>query len=78
MGILDKGLSCYSESDPEEVLRKIEETRRLKDSAVRWTDNIDAMESFLTNFTGNRQQTEELMAASCGDEYVVGEGLKDL
>lgn len=75
---LDRGLACYSENDPAEVLEKIEETKRLKDSAIRWTDNIDAMESFFGNITGDRVKTGELMMAACGDEYILGEGLKDL
>jgi hypothetical protein len=78
MEMVDKGLACYSDSDPAEVMRKIAETTKLRDSAIRWTDNIEAMESFFTNLTGDRGQTAQLMHSACGDEYVVGEGLKDL
>lgn len=80
MEMLDKGLSAYSESDPDEVLRKIVETRRLKDSAIVWTDNIEAMESFFTKelLNGDRQRAGELMETACAGEYVLGEGLKDL
>ena len=78
-GMLEKGLSAYSESDPDEVLRKIEETKRLKDSAVVFTDNIESMESFFASILqGDRQKTGELMAEACMGEYVLGEGLKDL
>ena len=78
MQTLVEGLACYSDNDPAEVLHKIDGTLRLKDSAIRWTDNIEAMESFFTNLTGDRAHTAQLMYSACGDEYVVGEGLKDL
>jgi hypothetical protein len=77
MESLDKELACYSDNDPADVLRKVEETKRLKDSTIRWTDNIESLESLLINLTGDRAQVAELMRSACGDEYVVGEGLKD-
>ena len=78
MEALDKELAGYSDNDPAEILRKIEETKKMKDSAIRWTDNIEAMESFISSLTMDRAQTAEIMARACGDEYVAGEGLKDL
>lgn len=75
---LDQGLACFSESDPATLEAKAEETKRLKDSAIRLTDNIYAMESFFTNITNDREKTGLLMANACGDEYVIGEGLKEL
>jgi vacuolar-type H+-ATPase subunit I/STV1 len=78
MESLDKELACYSDNDPADVLRKVEGTKRLKDSTIRWTDNIESLESLLINLTGDRAQVAELMRSACGDEYVVGEGLKDL
>ncbi|PBP19156.1 meiotic nuclear division protein 1 [Diplocarpon rosae] len=78
MEMLDKELACYSEHDPAGILRKAEEARRLKDSAIRWTDNIEAMESYIGSITGDRDATAGFMAAACGADYVVGEGLKDL
>ncbi|KAH6675649.1 meiotic nuclear division protein 1 [Halenospora varia] len=78
MEILDSELSCYSDNDPAEIMRKVEETKKLKDSAIQWTDNIEAMESFIASLTGDRAQAAQLMQSSCGDEYVPGEGLKDL
>jgi hypothetical protein len=77
METLDRELACYSDNDPAEVLRKVEETKRLKDSAIRWTDNIESIESFLISMT-SRTQATGIMHSNCGDEYVVGEGLKDL
>ncbi len=78
MEILDKELACYTDNDPAAVQRRIEETKKLQDSAIRWTDNIDSMESFITGLTGDRAKIAEIMQSACGDEYVAGEGLKDL
>jgi len=78
METLDKDLACYSDNDPAEIIRKVEETKRTKDSAVKWTDNMEAMQSFLFSILGDRAQVAATMQTTCGDEYVVGEGLKDL
>jgi hypothetical protein len=78
MELLNKELALYSDDDPTEVLRKVEETKKLKQSAFRWTDNIESMETFITNLIGDRAKAAEAMASACGDEYVAGEGLKDL
>jgi len=75
---LDAGLACYSENDPVAVAEKIEETKRLKDSAIRWTDNIEAVEYYIGRLVNDRAQTADMMARCCGDEYVAGEGLKEL
>jgi Mnd1 HTH domain len=77
-GILDGELSCYSDSDPTEVQRDMEEIKNLKASAIRWTDNIEALECMLGDLTKDRHQTAEIMHHTCGDEYVPGEGLKEL
>lgn len=76
--VLDKELACYCDNDPAEILRKTDEAKTAKDKAMRWTDNIEAIESFITNLTSDRAQAAELMQSTCGDEYVIGEGLKDL
>jgi hypothetical protein len=78
MDILDKELSLYSANDPAEVLRKVADTQKLKDSAIRWTDKIESLETFLVNLTGDRAQAASYMQSACGDEYVIGEGLKEL
>lgn len=75
---LDAGLARYSETDPVAVRGKVEETKRLRDSAMRLTDNIEAMECFFGTLTNDRAVTAEMMLRTCGDEYVVGEGLKEL
>jgi len=75
---IGKELACYSDNDPAEIQRKVEETKKAKGSAIKWTDNVEAMQSFLSNLVGDRTQVAETMQSTCGDEYVVGEGLKDL
>lgn len=78
MEALDKELACYCDNDPTEILRKQEDTRRLKESAFRNTDNIEALESFISGLIGDRNAMAQLMHTALGDEYVMGEGLKDL
>lgn len=75
---LDRELATYSENDPTEALRKVEETTKLKASAIAWTDNIDSLESYITGMVGDRAAVAEIMRNACGDEYVIGEGLKEL
>lgn len=78
MEVLDKELACYSDHDPAEILLKTEESEKFRNAAVRCTDNIEALESFISQMLNDRTQVANLMAQSCGNEYVVGEGLKDL
>ncbi|KAK0119168.1 hypothetical protein ONS95_008026 [Cadophora gregata] len=78
MEALDKELACYSDNDPAELQRKIVEAKQLKNSAIRWTDIIESLESHIGTLTSDRNQTAELMLSACGDEYVFGEGLKEL
>jgi hypothetical protein len=75
---LDKALSVYSDGNPAEVLRKVGEMQKLKDSAIKWTDNIECLEALVINLTGDRAQAASIMQRACGDEYIVGEGLKEL
>ena len=74
---LDRELALYCDNDPAEVMRKIEETKMLKESAVKWTDNIESMYSHLVSIS-DRDTAAGAMLQACGDEYVVGEGLKEL
>ncbi|KAJ5032398.1 uncharacterized protein L3040_009003 [Drepanopeziza brunnea f. sp. 'multigermtubi'] len=74
---LDRALAAYSDHDPEEVMRKALEVKRLRESAVRWTDNLESLESFLHGLT-DRERVTSIMEAACGAEYVAGEGLTDL
>ena len=78
MEALDKELALYSDNDPTEVLLKVEETKKLKASAVKWTDNIESLECYISSIVTDRTQLADIMKEACGDEYVVGEGLKEL
>lgn len=80
-GELDAGLAKYCSDDPEVVARKVEETRRLKASVMVLTDNLDTLGDFvLKEHGGDRSQMANYMvqAFAGSDEYVAGEGLKDL
>jgi hypothetical protein len=76
--VLDRELSIYSKNNLAQVFRKEGEVQKLKDSAIKWTDNIECLEAFVLTLTGDRTQAASMMQVACGDEYVVGEGLKDL
>lgn len=75
---LEKKLKGYNMNDPTELLQKAKETELMKASAELWTDNIECIQSFLMELTQDREQVGLMMQAACGDEYVVGEGLKEL
>lgn len=76
---LDRELAMFCDNDPVEVVRKVEETKGLKESAMKWTDNIEMMYGFFLSLTGgDREGVAGYMQQACGDEYVVGEGLKEL
>jgi chromosome segregation ATPase len=75
---LDAELAGYSDNDPTEVLRKRQEMKKLKESAERWTDNLESLQRYLRELTMDKSAVAAIMEACCGDEWVVGEGLKDL
>ena len=64
---LDRELALYCDNDPAEVMRKIEETKMLKESAVKWTDNIESMYSHLVSIS-DRDTAAGAMLQACGDE----------
>ncbi|OBT76184.1 hypothetical protein VF21_04986 [Pseudogymnoascus sp. 05NY08] len=76
--LLDKELAAYSGSDPTEVLRKEKEIQSLKDDAEQFTDNLECIRSYLLDLTNDREQVALVMQSTCGDEYIPGEGLKEL
>ena len=78
MEVLDRQLSAYSDNNPAELLRKAGEVQKMKDSAIKWTDNIECLETFVLTLTGDRTQAASIMQEACGDEYAMGEGLKEL
>ncbi|KAI9818042.1 MAG: hypothetical protein M1827_000666 [Pycnora praestabilis] len=72
-------LATYSESDPTEIERKKVETRELMLEAQRWTDNVLILEGYVLEITGGDRETLERMREEFyGDDYVEGEGLKEI
>ena len=77
--LLRKELASYSDSDPIELTRKKEEIGGLKLAAARWTDNIYSIESYMRTELGVDQETmNSLREQYYGNEYVDGEGLREL
>jgi len=60
--VLNRQLALYSESDPAEVLRKVEETQRLKEVAHTWTERIECLECFLAGILNDRTELANIMA----------------
>jgi hypothetical protein len=76
---LERELGGYSDNDPTEVLHKANKTKLLMESAERWTDNLDSLQAYTLKLTGgDRSAVAQMMHSVCGDEYVLGEGLKEL
>jgi chromosome segregation ATPase len=75
---LIKELAGYSDNDPSEIERKAAETKRMKESAEKWTDYIEGVEGLLRTLTGDKAAAIQFMENICGEEYVPGEGLKEL
>ncbi|OXV05262.1 hypothetical protein Egran_06970 [Elaphomyces granulatus] len=59
--------------------RKKEEIKLWKQDAYIWTDNISILEQYLNKLAGGDRNTVEAVLKDCyGDEYVEGEGLREL
>ena len=77
--LLRKELASYRDYDPVEMKRKKEEVKVLKGTASRWTDNIYSIEGYMRSELGfDRERMDLVMEEFYGDEYVVGEGLREL
>lgn len=77
--LLNEELNGYKDSDPGELVRKREEIELNKEKAYRWTENLELLEGWLTKVTGgDRERVEEIKRLFYGDQYVEGEGLKEL
>jgi hypothetical protein len=71
-------LERYKDNDPAELLRQADEIKRLKEDAEKWTDYIEGVAGLLKNVTGDKGMIAQMMESICGDEYIPGEGLKEL
>lgn len=76
---LRRELMGYRDGDPVEVVKKKGEVEVCKERAERWTDNIGVLEGWLKGVLGgDRERMEGIRKIFYGDEYVEGEGLRDL
>ena len=57
---LQKQLAAYSDSDPTELERLKEETKTCYTQAYQYTDDIDALESFMVKTCGNDDYVKKL------------------
>ncbi|KAI9753332.1 MAG: hypothetical protein M1815_006270 [Lichina confinis] len=72
-------LGLYKDNDPMELEWKKEETRALRASAHRWTDNIYSLEGYYLDINGRDYQAlAQLQQMLYGSEYQEGQGLIDL
>ena len=79
IGGLRKELEGYKDGDPGEVERRRKEIKFLQARAETWTDNIGILECYLLGLMGgNREGSNEMKRELYGDEYVEGEGLREL
>lgn len=79
VAVLRKELEGYKEGDPGEVERRRKEIKALQAMAEMWTDNIGILEGYTMNLMGgDREKLDGMKRELYGDEYVEGEGLKEL
>ena len=79
VGVLRKELEGYKDNGPGEVDRKRKEIAGFRAKAERWTDNIGILEGRLLEMMGgDREGVDGVKREVYGDEYVEGEGLKEL
>ena len=79
VGVLRKELEGYKDGDPGEVERRRKEIKVLQAKAERWTDNIDILEGqMLSLMGGDREKLDGIRREIYGNEYIEGEGLREL
>ena len=77
--VLKKELEGYKDGDPGEVERRRKEIKALQARAETWTDNIGILEGHMLGLLGgSREGLDEMKREVYGDEYVEGEGLKEM
>lgn len=75
---LETELIGYSDNDPTEVLKKKENLEEYREGAAKWTENIENLQDYLSKIVAEKSLVSGLMEKVCGDEYVAGEGLREL
>ena len=79
VAVLKKELEGYKDGDPGEVERRRKESKALQAKAEVWTDNISILEGYALGLMGgDREQLDAVKRELYGDQYVEGEGLKEL
>lgn len=79
VGALRTELEGYKDGDPGEVDRRRKEIKTLQARTEVWTDNIGILEGYMMNLMGgDREKLDGMKRELYGDEYVEGEGLKEL
>ena len=76
---LQKELEGYKDGDPGEVERRRKESKALQANAELWTDNIRILEGYALGLMGgDGEKLDAVKRELYGDDYVEGEGLKEL
>ncbi|MCJ1276295.1 hypothetical protein MMC21_004100 [Puttea exsequens] len=79
VGALKAELATYRDADPAEIEAKRKEIMDFQIRAGRWTDNICVLEGRLFEMMGgDREGLDGVKREVYGDEYVEGEGLREL
>lgn len=79
IGVLKKELEGFEDGDPGEVERRRNEVKDLQGRAEMWTENVEVLESYILGMLcGDKAGLNGMRRELYGDEYVEGEGLKEL
>ena len=79
IGALKRELETYKDADPMEVDRRKKEILAFETKAEKWTDNIGILEGKLTEMlNGDRERLQAIQMDVYGEDYVEGEGLKEM
>lgn len=77
--LLNEELNGYKDSDPDQIVRKKREIEQFKEKAYRWTENIELLEGWLMKVVGgDTERVDGIKQMFYGDQYIEGEGLKEL
>lgn len=71
--------SSSSSTGPGGLVKRKEQVEVWKQEALMWTDNIYILEEYLRKLAGGDREVVEAVKRECyGEEYVEGEGLREL
>jgi len=75
-----KRLRAVQKSDSSKSVRQLQqELAEFRQQAMQWTDNVYILEEYIRRLAGGDRQTVAEVQRECyGDEYVDGEGLREL